>query len=58
MECGKELTWWCHQKEVVGRKWTLMEEDELLASHYVSYKERALEKRIGLELKSNRDSRI
>ena len=34
------------------------EEDELLASHYVSYKERALEKRIGLELKSNRDSRI
>lgn len=49
MECGKELTWWCHQKEEVGRRWMLMEEDELLAHHCVSYKERVLEKMKVLE---------
>jgi len=28
-----KTTWWCHQKEEVGRRWMLMEEDEQLARH-------------------------
>jgi len=38
LECEKELTWWCHQREEEDQRWMSMEEDEPLARHCESYR--------------------